>query len=398
MRKQKKVILLTYCFILFILTGCWDSKELPDLNIISALAIDISENNDDRYEATVQLINPSQIASGQQGGKVQSSPIITFSSSGNTLSEALRKISPKIPGELFFPHIQVMIISEDIAKEGIKPLFDVIERDSDFRLLFPVLIAKDTLAKNILQITTELFPIPADEMVKIIQSSKEEWGEFIDTRADQVIAELVDGNLIISGVTIKGDKEMGNKVENTLQISPGATIELGNIAIFKKGHFVKWMNPTDTRGATWILNEMKNSILNVDYQDFKKGVAIEIFRSQTHIRTDVKKNQPIIQIDVNADGTIIETLHSLDLNSSKVINNLEETVQNEIRKEIENTIHIAQQEESDFLRLGEYINIQHKKEWKKMKKQWDSKIFPNTTIKVNVHVHLRHTGMMTRPI
>ncbi|MFT8322557.1 MAG: Ger(x)C family spore germination protein, partial [Bacillus sp. (in: firmicutes)] len=372
------------------------SKFTPR-SCISAIAIDKDDTDDNRFRTTVQIINPSQVAGGQQGGKVQASPVKTLSSTGSTLSESLRKISPMVPGHLFFPHIQIMIIGEDVAKDGIQSLFDVIERDSKFRLLFPVLVAKNSLAKDILQITTQLYPIPSDEIVKNLQSSEDDWGEFIGTQADQVIEGLKEGSLVISGIKVQGDKEQGNKAENMQQISPSARIELGGLALFTDGKLIDWLDDETTRGTTWIMNEIKKTVVNLDCKEMKNAIAVEIYRSTTKTKINMINQQPEINIHVDAEGTISETLCSVDLSKPEEIKQLEKDLETKIKEEIRSTITIAQNEKSDFLGFGEQVNIKDKKAWKKIAKKWDSEVFPETKVNVKVEAFIRRTGMLTNP-
>lgn len=49
-----------------LLSGCWSKKELTDLAIVAALGID--KNEEGRYVGTLQIINPSNVAGGMQGG------------------------------------------------------------------------------------------------------------------------------------------------------------------------------------------------------------------------------------------------------------------------------------------------------------------------------------------
>jgi len=395
--KRNIVMMLLVSFTSIFLSGCWDSRELQDLSIISAIAIDKDDKDDNRYRLTVQLINPSQVSGGEQAGKVQATPIRTLTNSGSTLAEALRKISPLAPGQLFYPHVQVMILSEEVAKEGIKSLFDLIERDSNFRLLFPVLIAKNSSAEDILKITTSLNPIPSDALVKNLDTSQKEWGEYISVKADELIEGLQKGSFVVSGVQVKGDKEQGNKGENVQQVSPAATIETGELALFKNGKLVNWIEEKTARGATWIMDEMKKTILNLDYEEKKDAIAIEVNRSKTTIKIKIKNNQPIINIFVNTEGTISETLAPVDLSKTEKIEQLEKKVEKEIKDEIRLTVKMAQEEKSEFLGFREYVNIKDKKLWKTISTSWDEEVFPNTKININVDAFIRRTGMRTNP-
>jgi spore germination protein KC len=64
--KRKWAVLLLMILVTVLLTSCWSKKELTDLAIVSAMAID--KTKDGRYHLTLQIINPGNVAGGLQGG------------------------------------------------------------------------------------------------------------------------------------------------------------------------------------------------------------------------------------------------------------------------------------------------------------------------------------------
>ena len=85
-RKLKLLILMMTASLL--LNGCWDSKELNSLSIVSATSIDRSE---DEWIISFQVVIPQSIATQTGGGSGGSqSPITIFSTRGKTIREAMQ--------------------------------------------------------------------------------------------------------------------------------------------------------------------------------------------------------------------------------------------------------------------------------------------------------------------
>lgn len=395
--KCKRLLFLLLFLSFLCLTGCWDSAELQDLSIISGIGIDKGGNDEEnRYRTTVQIINPPQVAGGQQGGQVQASPVTTFSTTGGTLLEAFRKISNQTPAQLFFPHIEIMIIGEDLAKEGIKELFDLIERDAEFRVLFPVLIAKDSKAEDVFKVMTSLDAIPSAEIVRSLETSSREWGAYSSMRADQVIGKLKSGSLGITGIQIHGDVDKGNKNSSIQQISPDTVLEIRGVALFKDSKLKKWINHDAARGMTWIKNEMKKTVVSLDCKEIKDGMAVELLRSKSDIKVDIKNEKPMIEIIVRTEGVVLESTCPIELDKNDVITKLEDQLKKEIAEEVMAAVKVAQEEKSDIFDFSEYVNIKDKNYWKKIKDKWEDEIFPETEINVTVHASIRRTGMRTK--
>ncbi|WP_226527308.1 Ger(x)C family spore germination protein [Metabacillus niabensis] len=386
-------ILLCILFILF-LSGCWDSNELQDFSIISGIGVDKGgDDPENRYRTTVQIINPSIVSGGQLGGNVQSSPVTTFSETGSTLKEALRKISNEAPAELFFPHIQIMLIGEELAKEGMVEIFDVIERDPKFRVLFPVLIVKGHTAEDALKVSTSLRPIPSAKIEGSLQSTKEMWGEYPSTRADQAIKKLGEGSVAITGIEVNGKVEKGNQTANMQDISPSTKLEIKGLAIIKDGKLQKWLEGDPARGVVWVNNEIEKTVMNLDCGEKKDALSIDIGRAESTIKVKVKKDKPVITIKINAEGAVSETQCSIELDKDETINKLEKQLENEIKDEVLTTIKTVQEDKSDVFGFGEYINIEDKAYWKKIKNNWEEEIFPESEVNVVVNATIRRTGM-----
>jgi spore germination protein KC len=396
--KHKPFLIVLLILSIICLSGCWDSAELQDLSIIAGVGIDKGgDDNENKFRTTVQIINPSQLAGGQQGGKIQASPVTTYSATGSTLTEALRKISHQAPSELFFPHIQIMLIGEEIAKEGILELFDVIERDSHIRILFPILIVRGNSAENALKVNTPLIAIPAQKVLQSLNSSEKIWGEYPSTRADQILGKLRDGSVGITGIHIKGNVEKGNSTTNVQQISQETRIEIKGLALLKDGKLEKWVDEDTARGLMWINNKMKRTIMSLDCQKKKDAVAVELARSDSNIKVKIKNEKPVIYIKVETEGALLETQCPMEIEKDKTIKELEGQLDKEIKEEIIKTINAAQEVKSDIFGFGKYINIEDKKHWKKIEKKWEDEIFPDTEFIVNVNAAIRRTGMRTKP-
>lgn len=381
-----------------LLSGCWDRAELQDLDIVSAIGIDEgSDDVENRYQVTVQIVNEGQISGATQTGQAGMSPVTTYSATGSTISEAIRKIAPMAPQDLFFPHVQLMVIGEKMARnEGIQDLFDLIERDSKFRTLFPILIVRDHTAKTLLQITTPLESIPSTKIVGGLESSKKVWGEYASTRADQVIQQLNGEQANITGVVINGNPEEGNNLTNIQRITPEADVEIKGLAIFKKGKLKEWLEEDTARGATWINNELTETIVNLDCEKDKKGLAVDIMRSNAKIKSEIKNKKPVIHLTIRTEGHISEVHCPVDLSKHKTIEKLEKQLEKEIKEEVMLAIEAAKEQKADIFRFGETINRKDPKLWKKIEGKWSDEIFPETEVNVNIKAFIRRSGLRTK--
>jgi spore germination protein KC len=397
---KTKWVVQTFLFLVMIvlLTGCWNRRELNDMSIVMGMGVDKLERTQE-YRVSYQIVNPGAVASGTGGGSGGSgTPVTVYSGTGKTLFEAIRKTSQKVPRQPFFSHMQLLVIGEAAAKDGIEKIFDFFDRGHETRLTIRVLVTRGTEAKRMLGILTHVEKIPAYGIAGKIKTTEKLWSENVNNEIDDIIkAQVIEGKEpIISGVRINGNVEEGKKNTNLEQTEPPALIEIKGIALFKNGKLRRWVDGDKARGILLVLNKMKGAIIVINRNDGKKTLDIEVIRSKTNVSAKVKDNRPIFQIDIRQEGHLGEVTYPVDLTKKEEITKLEKEWGKEIEKEVIQAVNVAQREKCDIFGFGEAVKQTNPKAWEKMRKDW-SQIFSETKVDVKVDAYIRQTGMRTKP-
>ncbi|MGD8191357.1 Ger(x)C family spore germination protein [Brevibacillus ginsengisoli] len=396
--RAKWLLIVLLLFNMAGLTGCWNRRELSDLAIVSAMAVDKSPKKNE-YHVSFQIVNPGEVATGVSGGGGgRATPITVVSGNGTTLFEAIRRTSQKVPRQLFFAHIRLLVIGESLAKEGITELFDLFERAREARLTSEVLIARGTTANSLISVVTPMEKISANSTVGKLKFTTKVWSENIKVEIDDVIRALVGEGTepVISGMRVLGDPKKGMSTDNVKKTQPDAIGEISGIAIFKKGKLKKWLDGDEARGYMWAANKLKSTILRLDCQDKKGGLGIEITRSQTVIKTAIQNGNPVITVSIREEGNVAEMKCATDLGKLEEIQKIEQAWSKETKKEVTTVVKIAQKEKVDIFGFGEAIGRQHPKEWETLKRGWNN-TFSKLQVKVQVETYIRRPGMRIKP-
>lgn len=111
------------------------------------------------------MLNPSEIAAASTGGgSGYDTPVTTYSTSGEIVFEALRKLTQQVPRKIYLSHIRLIVIGEDVAKEGIYNVLDFLSRDHEMQTNFYIIVSKESKAKDILNVLTSIEKIPANKL------------------------------------------------------------------------------------------------------------------------------------------------------------------------------------------------------------------------------------------
>ena len=124
MKKFKKIIIIFLLLIVMTLTSCWNFKDLNTMGLLVGMGID--KTDDDMFEVTFQIARPYIVKAISEGSPDEA--FWTFTSKGKTLFDAIRNALSTADKKIYFAHVQIIIIGEKLAKEGIKDIFDVFER------------------------------------------------------------------------------------------------------------------------------------------------------------------------------------------------------------------------------------------------------------------------------
>jgi len=395
---NRGIVLLLLFSVLILLSGCWSKKELTDIAIISAFGID--KNDKGQYVGTIQVINPGNVTGGQQdGGSSIGPPINVYTETGNNLTEVSRKFSTGISRRLYYAHTNLVVVGERLAREdGILRLFDAMDRDPEFRITSEVIIAQDMEAKDIVRTITPIDKIPSNKVIKTLKSTEKNWGTHLRANMKDVLNNLVsDGKEpLITGFRIKGEIDQAMKMANIEETTPKAVLEAEGIALFRNGKLVDWLQGSTARGSLWILDKIEKTDVNINWQEHEEAIAYEVIRQKTKVLPKVYNEEPLITIDVSAEGDIGEVEIPVDLTDPLVLVKIEKEVEKEIKKEIQEAIKQAQKNKSDVFGFGEVVQRADPKLWKKLKSDWNSVYFPELVVDVKVDAFVRRTGIRTK--
>lgn len=384
MLKKEILIMLS---LVFFLTGCWDKRELNEIAITVGLGIDKGENG---YIVSAQVIVPSELSSKGGAGHSQ---IVVYRATGETLDSTIRSLTKQSPRRFYPGHLQMVVLSESIAEEGIGKPLDLLSRNWDVRADFYMVVAKDNTPEEILNVQTPLESIPSTNMFYTLQGSEKSNANTTGVKLDKLIRSLETQGLepVLTGIQIKGDEKNSSSKQNVESIIPAAHFQYDGLAIFKEDKLIGWLDEHETRGYNAIMNNVKRAVSSVACPEEGK-LTIDVEKFQTKKKAKIVNSTPEINLDINILGNVGSVECKIDLTKEESIKEIEKIYEKQVIENIHQTIKTVQgQYNSDIFGFGATI-YQHKpKEWKKLKNNWEEE-FPKVKVNVNVTAKINHLG------
>ncbi len=381
--------LLIIIFVLLLSSGCWSKKDLNELAIVTAIGLDKTK---DGFSVSIQVLNPSELAGNTSSGRTE---VVRFIKSGETVFEALRKLSTDTPRRIYLAHLREVVFGEDLARDGIGKALDFISRDHEMRTDFYITVAKGSTAADILNIQTAIEKVPANKLFNSLENSETVWAAAKTVKLDELINSMVsDGKEpVLTGIYHYGNAEVGSSIENAHNVSPETGLRIDYLAVFKNDKLIGWLNKDESKGFNYITDNIKNTVVTVESEGGK--ITIETLRSKTKVKGKIEKGKPVIDISISPEGNIADVESSIDLTKPENISKLEKEYSDNIKERVLTSIQKVQDEfQSDIFGFGEVIHRADPQAWKGLKNNWDEHF---TNLDVNVHVKgdIRRLGTIT---
>ncbi len=386
-------LFLIVLILLSLLTGCWNRRELNELALVVAMSIDKAG---DQYLISTQVVDPGEVSTSAKGGGSRA-PVTTYSEKGKHLFEAVRRMTTVSPRKLYWSHLQMLVISEKVAREGMNNTLDFFTRDNEFRKDFYIVVSKDLPAQEILRNLTSIEKIPAHKMRSSLETSQKAWAPTVAIQLDELIASLTsDGiNPVLTGITIKGTVYKGQLVDNVQRIDAIARLKYQNIAVFKKDKLVGWLNEKESKGYNYIAGNVRSTVGHVSCGQKGKEIIVEIIRSKTKLKGKLVNGKPKIDILISSEANIGEVACHVDLTKPETIKKLEKNTDKITLDIIKTSIKKAKKLGVDIFGFGEVIHREDPKAWKKLKKNWDQE-FVQLPISIHANFKIRRTGAVNQ--
>ncbi len=376
---MKKLLIIP---LIFLLTGCWNYRELNQLAITTGIAVD-KEN--DNYKITIMIANSKKSSSSDDS--ITPSAAV-YDGTGQTIYEAFKDTSLSVSKQIYLSHIDVLVLSEEVAKNNLTDVIDFLFRYPQTRNNFYLVLAKDKKASDILKVTTPLETFPSQNLAKNLEITDKLQGftytvDFTDF-TKSLVSEGI--NPILPSVTIIGNSEEGNKEENVQQNEPSTYLKLDILGLFKKDKFVAWANPNQSKGINIINNKIYILGVIIDYQNEK--IVTEI----TEMKTDFKVENNKVKITIGATGAIQEVNANVNLYNLKTIEEIQNSDVEKIKEYVNDAINLAKDNKTDIFGFGNYVYKNNPKKWNEIKDKWDDEIFPSLEVEIEVNLKLQAKG------
>ncbi len=382
----KMAALILCCFLL---SGCWDRRELQERSFVLAVAIDktdeasikpldkFAQNTNNRpYRVSLQILQFSPIEKGESKPG-SSSTTYVISNTGQTVFEIIRDLAAKNSKTLWFEHIQVIIFSEAVLQENdMQPLLDFFRRDSEIRPRTKMYVTPGE-ARKILEIQPKTGEPGGISLANISR---------LYGKNPHIPATNVD----LGSTSVQLDKNADFALPR-IEYSENE-VKINGLALFKKGRFKGYLDEYAIQGGKFILGLEKSALIAApNPADPSKLIVFELFRHETTLKPHIHGDQIYFELKIAMRGNIGEMNLYHRTDDKEFQDSLCRAIEDEVKRNVDYGHHANQQFNVDALHLGSFVKAYEPETWENIKDRWDD-LFPTIPIYTTVKVSITNPG------
>ena len=375
--------------IIFLLTGCYNYREINELAIVSGVSI---RKVDDEIELTTEVINPKKEQDASSGEEPE---FIIYTSRAKSVQEAIRKMIKESPRKMYGAHIEILVIDEGIAREYLMDILDSFARDPEIRSEFKVLVGK---SDDVLKITTPLEKISSENILNSLENNNKYLGFANVVTYHELISNVLNPNieLVLPVLNMKGNVNLGEDKENISNTSVKATSIIDGMAIFRNNKLMGYLTEEESLTYNILRDSAKNFFIRTSGHD-NEYIVHEIIRLSSKMEFDKNKNE--MKITLTGKSAISEVNEKIDLENLEEVSKLEKELNQELKKMVERSIlSIQKKYNSDIFGFGDVIYKSYPKYFQKIKDEFKQDGFQNMKVNVSVKIKGQEKGNLNRGV
>lgn len=392
---------------IFLLSGCWDYQEIEDRGYVLGLAIDKAvpipigqmdrEHNEQerkiekmplqegeaQYAYTIQVpvIHKAMIKPGNQGGGgSEGHKSWDLTVVGKSFFEINREYSTRLNYPPFYEHMKVIVINEDVAKEGILKHLDVILRDHEMRRRTKLFVTPQE-AKSVLDVSPRI-----DDYASL-------YLDILPQNATRVarMAHITDLGEVSKSIHGELDFVLPRVIATEDEIKDAG------VGVFKEGKLVGYLGEIDTIYAKFVRDAVIGGITVVESpHPTGELITLEIAETKTIVKPIVDGDSITMDIKVRMTYNLVEEMRQIPDNTydRKFLEEVEERANIKIQEEIKDTVNYVQKEfGADIFHFNVAMQRYAPQKWQEVKNDWYD-LFPCVDIQVTVKSQIKMTGLI----
>lgn len=411
MKLKTLILIFLLLFSSFMLSGCYSAQGLETLAYPVAIGIDKGEGN--KIKLTLQiatLTNNNSGESGSSGGESSNLSTIT-SVECASIDSGISLINSYISKKINLSHCKAIIISEELAYEGISEYFFTLVNNLEIRPYCNIVISRCDASSYLENSHPTLESLSARYYEFIFNSSK--YTGYIENTTlndfySNMLSTATQAYAILGGVNSKNTHFSSNNLTsfelegsykaNETPIESENKIENMGIALFNNDKLVGELTGLECLCYLLISNKMESATISIP-NPFNESSVLSLYITSTKpTKSNVKfvNGTPYISCDITITANVLSLDKNFDYSDENNLKLIEDYSNSYLEENISSFLYkTAKDFKVDVCNFGKFA-IKNYKTWNDwIEADWLNN-YQNSFFDINVNTTLQSSQLFTK--
>ena len=375
---RKRIKLAALILPVFILSGCWSGREISDLSIVMGVAIE--KNDKGETGLLTQIVVPENVGLGRGDGPGTGEPYVNIYTDCKYLADGMVRAGNQSDKQIYLSHNLILLLDEEVAREGIYPLLDYFMRNNELRLNVLLFVAENGISE-IMDVKSETFQIPATYIASL--------GVALGQNSDGINKDVLE---FMTDMLEKSNGSLVPIVTIDSKSNP-KSLKVTSSAVFKDDKMIGKLSAEEARGIMWLNNHINQGELTTELEG--SVLSAEINSSRTKRKIYIDKDKVSSRVDISTEIFIKRDINGFIKPDN--IGKVKEAFAQEIKSEIYASLAKMRDSGTDVYGFAQDVYREDFKAWERMKDNWDE-VYKNLYVDVNIDISMRENGSINRSI
>ncbi|KHF40382.1 Ger(x)C family spore germination protein [Halalkalibacter okhensis] len=361
-------LLCSLFFVLFVLSGCLETRIVDEVSMVRAAAFDLDEEKG--FKFTVSF--PTFPEQGQEEELQQG----IISATGETTKGTRISLNKQSQKPIRFGQMRLLLFSQELAEDGVENAVDAMYRDPSVgnRIFLAVVEGND--AGSVI-----------DSDLGIGELAGVYLPDLIEQNQDTSILPPTNMHEFLFSLYNDGRDPylpmLGQTEEDRVSV-------IGT-ALFDRDKYHSHLDLNDSFILKMLIDSTRQAVqqFEVEYKGEKSFVVLQQLHSDVKVNLDKTKDVPVFSIDISIQGAIEDYDGKMNLDEANIITDMEKSIEDQIEMRGEELLVLFQEAGIDPVGMGEKYRSTTRN-WDS--EEWETTLYPSAEFRVQVNAEIIQSG------
>lgn len=400
------IILIIIC--MFFLTGCYSAEGLESFAYAVALGIDKGENNKIRLSLQFAILNDS---SDSGGGSSQSKKSTVTTVDCSSVDYGIALINSYISKKVNLSHCKAIVISEEVAYEGVSEYISTLANDIEIRPNCSIIVSR-CKASDYLENSEPTLETLSARYYEFTLNSSEYSGFTEEVTLEDFYSDMLNttaqAHAILGGVNTASTNTNSNNLPlydidgsykaDEMPIKSETGLENIGIAVFNDDKLVGELTALESLCHLLVVDKLKNATISIP-NPFDSTSTLSVYISSNKspkISVELINGAPYIECTTYIEGDILTIDENVNYSNEENLKLVEKYANSFLEQNISSYLYKTSKEfKSDIANFGKYT-IKNYATWNNwLESDWLYN-YQNAFFSIKVNSNIQNSQLFTK--